>query len=280
MRVTEPKLAHQGFLRLIFFADDPNYLIKLEVSLYQAIENVQPLVNSLEPIAQSATHGLIAIRQPLLEQADEVLDLRPLVQANDVQVNPVVLLKVGAGKQMAHQPFRVHSIGTRHQHQAGRILVIRLVAQVGQHRQLLSVHLLSDLLKHLGGRRLVRQRRDHQLTALLAPDRPGLDTASPGPVDLPDLGGGSDDLCLGWKVRPLDVGHHIADVRLRLVQQMNTRRHHFVEVVRRDVGGHSYRNPGTAVEQNKGRARRQQLRLVDTAVEIGREIHGPLARLA
>jgi hypothetical protein len=44
--------------------------------------------------------------------------------------------------------------------------VVGLVAQVGDHRQLLGLHLRGDLLQHLGPGDLVRQRGDDDVAVL------------------------------------------------------------------------------------------------------------------
>ncbi len=65
---------------------------------------------------------------------------------------------------MPHHGLHVHAARARRQYEPRRILVIRLVAQILDHRQLLAAHLRGDLLEHLGTGRLVRELGDDYLT--------------------------------------------------------------------------------------------------------------------
>ena len=55
---------------------------------------------------------------------------------------------------------------------------------------------------------------------------------------------------------------------------MQTGVHHFIEVVRWDVGGHADRNAARSIDQQIGQARRHDQRLFFRTVVVGPEVHG------
>ena len=97
--------------------------------------------------------------------------LRPAVEADHGEVDPVGALEVGGGEEVGHQALDVDPVRARRDHQAGRVLVIRLVAQVLDHRQLLRLHLGGDLRQHLAARDLIGERGDHHVAVLHLPRR-------------------------------------------------------------------------------------------------------------
>ena len=66
--------------------------------------------------------------------------------------------------------------------------------------------------------------------------------------------------------------HQLVDGRLRVAQQVQAGVHHFVEVVRRDVGGHAHGDAAGAVDQQVGQPAGQDQRLLLAAVVVGAEI--------
>ena len=140
---------HQDRLRLVLAADDADDLVQVQERGQQAVENVQPGLDALEAVLQAPAHGFGAELEPLLEQLLQVVHPRPAVETDHVQVHAIAALKIGGGEQVRHQLHRVHTVGARHDHQARRVLVVGLVAQVFDHGQLFLLHLLRDLLDHL-----------------------------------------------------------------------------------------------------------------------------------
>ena len=104
--------------------------------------------------------------KPLLEQRLQAGDARPAVAADDVEVDAVAALEVRGREQVRHHLLDVDAIRARRDHEPGRVLVVGLVAQVLDHRQLLRTHLLGDLLEHLRTRHLVRQLGHDDLAVL------------------------------------------------------------------------------------------------------------------
>ena len=50
--------------------------------------------------------------------------------------------------KVIHHLIHIHAVGTRHNHQTGRVLVVRFIAQIVNHRQLFVAHLRSNLLQY------------------------------------------------------------------------------------------------------------------------------------
>ncbi len=180
---------------------------------------------------------------------------------------------------MRHQAVHIDAVGARHYHQTGRVLVIRLVAQVGHHGQLLGGHLPGDLLEDLGARGLVRQGCDDDLAVFQRPDGALLDRALAGLVDFADLIAGRDDLGVGRVVRSLDVGHQGIEPGLGVIEQLGAGVSHLAGVMGRNVGRHPHRDAGHPVEQYVGQARGQHLGLFHGAVEVGDPVGCALAEL-
>ena len=123
------------------------------------------------------------------------------------------------------------------------------------------------------------QGGDDDGAVLAAVHRPRLDAAAAGLIQGADVLRRRHDQRLGREVRPLEVRHDVVQLGLGRIEQVNAGVHHFVHVVRRDVGGHAHRDAGAAIEQQHRHLRREQHRLLQGAVEVGREVHRALAGL-
>ena len=90
--------------------------------------------------------------------------------------------------------------------------------------------------------------------------------------------GGADALAAhqaaAREVGALDVDHQAVEVDLRVVDVGHHRGADLAQVVRRDVGRHADRDPGGAVDQQVGEARRQDQRLLRRFVVVGAEVDG------
>ncbi len=76
-----------------------------------------------------------------------------------------------------------------------------------------------------------------------------------------------------------DDFHQLVDGCVRVAQQMQAAVDHFIQVVRRDVGGHAHRNAGGAIHQQIGEARWHDQWLLLAAVVVGAEIDGFLVQI-
>ena len=163
-------------------------------------------------------------------------------------------------------------------------VLVGFVAQLGDALDLLLFHQFRDLLDEPRFVELVGNLRDHDDVAapLLVLDHfgPGahVDAAPARAVGLHDAGPAVDDSG-GGKIRALDVLHEPVDADRRVVEQRQHAGHHFVEIVRRDVGGHAHRDTGTAVDEEIGRPGGQHLRHGQRVVVVGYERHGFLVEI-
>ncbi len=206
-------------------------------------------------------------------------DARAAVARDDVEVDAVGALEVGRGEQVRHDLVGVDPVRARRDDEPRRVLVVGLVAQVLDHRQLLRAHLRGDLLEHLRARDLVRQLGDDDLAVLDLEAGPRAERAVAGLVDLQQLFARRDDLGARREVRAQHVLAELRRGRLRFVEQPHAGRGHFAQVVRRYVRGHADRDAGRAVQQQVRQARRQQRRLVERAVEVRLPVDGALPQL-
>ena len=164
---------------------------------------------------------------------------------------------------------------------ADLFLVIRLVADVLDHRQLLLAHLRGDLLDDLVARDLVGQLGDDDdaLVLVFLVDRARLEAAVAGVVDVEQLRARRDDLAAGRQIRTLHVLHERARLRVGLIEQMDAGLRDFAQVVRRNVGGHADGDALRAVEQHVRQSRRQERGLLQRAVEVRLPVDGAVREL-
>jgi hypothetical protein len=85
------------------------------------------------------------------------------------------------------------------------------------------------------------------------------------------------------KIWTLDKTHQVFDVDIvqvfPVLQHIVQRVHHLAQVVRRDAGGHSDRNPGGAVDQHVRNSCWEHIRFRERAIEILDEIDRVLANV-
>ena len=277
--VAQLEARHQHGLGFVLAADEADDLIEVEVCDQQAFEQVQAPLDLVETMLEPTRHRVAAETQPLGQERLEALDLRAAIEPDHVQVDAVALLEIRRREEVAHQLVGVDPVAARHQHDAGRVGVVGLVADVLQPRQLLGAHLHCDLLDHLARRRLVRQRGDDDVGPVAAVDRAGTDAADARLVHRQQVAARRDDLGDGRVIRPEHVLAQVARGRVRILEQADARAHHFVEVVRRHVRGHADRDARGAIEQQVRQARGQPRGLVHRAVEVGRPVDSSVAEL-
>ena len=277
--IRELEALHQQRLRLVLAADDADHLVQIQEGDQQPIEDVQTLADLVQPVPQAARDGRGAELEPLAKDLLQAHHARAAVERDDVEIDAVVALQVGGGEQVVHELHQIDAVGARHDDQAGRILVIGLVAQVIHHRQLLGAHLLGDLFLHARRRHLVGKRRDDHVAVLDLPGGARLERADALVVELLQVRAWRDDLRAGRQVRALHVLNERRRRGLGLLQQVDGGGGYLAQVVRRNIGRHADRDAGGAVEQQVRQPRRQDHRLLQRAVEIGRPVHRAVGEL-
>ncbi len=279
LHLGEIETLHEHRPGLVLGADDADHLVDVEVGDEQPFQKVQAVQHLVQPVLQAPAHGGGAELQPLLQDLAQVLDPGTAVETDEVQVDPVAPFQVGGGEEMGHEAFQVHPVGTGNDHQAGGILVVRLVTQVLDPGQLPGAHLGGDLLQDTRSGNLVGQGGDHHVALLLLPAGAGAHAATAALVDLEQIGGWRDDLGLGGIVGPGNMLVQLLQRGLRRLEEPDAGAGHLAQVVRRNIGGHAHGDAGGAIEQYVGQACRQQAGLLQGAVEIGHPFHGALAQL-
>ena len=157
--------------------------------------------------------------------------------------------------------------------------MVRFVAQVLDHRQLLREHLLRDLLQHLGARDLVREGGHDDRAVLALEARAHPNASGSALVHCDELVARGDDLGIGREVRAAHVLAEIADGNLRLVEEPDAGGDDLAQVVRGNVGRHADRDSRRTVQQHVREPGREQLRLVERAVEVRVPLDGAFAQL-
>ena len=84
------------------------------------------------------------------------------------------------------------------------------------------------------------------------------------------------DVAAGREVRTLYQLSDLAGCHLRVVDQRDERGHDFLEIVRRNVGRHADGDARRSVDDEIGDRRRKNFRLLQSIVEVGREIDSVL----
>ena len=158
--------------------------------------------------------------------------------------------------------------------------MIGFVTKVGHHGKLLGLHLVGNLLQHTVTGDLVWEVRNHDFAAFPNPAGAHPQGSAAGFIHLPDVLPGSNDFRLGRKIRAFDVFTKLFHRRPGLIQQAYTGGGHFPHVVRRDIGGHTNRNTGGAIQKYMGQPGRQYRRLFHGAIKIGHPVHRTLPKLA
>ena len=100
--IAELEALHQLGFRLVLVTNNAYDFVQVEVNDHQAFENVQPRDHPVVAELQAAPDSLEAELQPLFQQAAQVVDLRATTQADHVQVDAIVSLKIGSGEQVRH----------------------------------------------------------------------------------------------------------------------------------------------------------------------------------
>ncbi|MNI21319.1 hypothetical protein D3C73_748370 [compost metagenome] len=98
------------------------------------------------------------------------------------------------------------------------------------------------------------------------------DAAATRAIAFAHAGHAIDDAARG-EVRRRDDLDEFIDRAGRIAQAIQAAVDHFLQVVRRNIGGHAHGNTRTAVDQQVGQARRQQQRFLFATVVVGAEVH-------
>ena len=167
-------------------------------------------------------------------------------------------------------------------HNDAHAIAIALITDVGDALQLLVVDQVSDaldqrrlvgLVGQLGDDHRIPIRTSGGLDCLDAGDTAHGDGTATAQIGLPDPLA-AEDLTAGGEVRSRNQLDQFLISDLRVLDQRQQAGDQFIEIVRRDVGGHSHRDARGTVEKQLGNPRRQHRRLLLRAIEVVREVNG------
>ena len=255
-------------------ADDGDDLIDVEDGDEQAVHQVGALATlaqaepgapgdhreavaheHLQQLAQPQGVGL-TVHEGDVVDAEGVLQRRVLVELGQDRLGVVAVLDADD--------------------QAGAVLAVGEVGDVGDALELLGAHRLLDAGDDLLRSHHVGQLGDHDALAargdgLHVSGGPCEELAAPRAVGLPDPVQAHDHAA-GGQVRPRHEGHELLQSRLRVSQQVPGGGHHLHQVVRRHVRGHTHRDARRAIDQQVREGRRQHLGLGERVVVVGGEV--------
>ena len=240
---------------------------------------MQTLFHFLQTVVETTAGGIHTETQPLLENIAQAHHRRAAIDPNNIHIDAIAALEISGGKQMVHQGFYINPVGARCNHQAGGILVIRLIAKIFHHRQFLVAHLGGNLLEHLGTGSLEWQCSHNNIAIFPTPHRAHFYRAATGLIGILYIRLTGNNLTLGGEVRGFDKLHQLRHGRLGAVQQVQAGIDHFPQVVGRNIGGHTHGDTGGAIEQYIGHPSRQNFRLLHGGIEVGLPINSALTQL-
>ncbi len=223
---------------------------------------MQALSDFFQSKCQTIPDGLGAKGDPFRQQFDKAFHTGFTVQADDVHINPEGLFHFRGGEQVCHEGVPVHPVGAGHDNEADRVLVVGFVPEVRHHGQLFLVHLGGDLFQHLGRRHLVGQGVDDDVAVFQFKGGTHADDAFARSIDGGDFGFRCDDFGAGRVIRSQDVVANVINPGPGVVDQVNAGVDHFLDVVGRDIRGHTHGDAGGAVEQDVGKPCRQHPRFL------------------
>ena len=95
---------------MVLVANDGNDFVNIEKSNQQAFENVQPAANLLQPVLEPPPDGRRSIFKPLPEYGAQILDLRPAIDADHIQIDALTAFQIGCRKQVRHQGLDIDAV--------------------------------------------------------------------------------------------------------------------------------------------------------------------------
>ena len=141
------------------------------------------------------------------------------------------------------------------------------------------MHLVGDLLENLGTRDLIGQCSNNNFAALDVVGGTGLEAALTSSIKLQNFFLGRNEFRFSRIIWAFYVFAKIFDRGLGLVEQVKTGAGNLIQIMRRDIRRHADCDAATTVKQHVRQARRQHLRLVHRAIEVGFPVDSALSKL-
>ena len=238
-----------------------------------------------------------AERNPLVQDRLQALLSRPAVAAQHDEIDGQARLEARVGEQQVDEFLRILPARPRLEHDAHAGILVGLVAhgvEHAQHQRLqvdlvlrerllaflgLRVRRAFDVLEHRARRHAERQLRDRDppLAArqlLDGPARAHAHAAAAAVVDRANVVRARDDVAAAGQVGTRHDREQRVERDLRIANRRDDRARRLGEIVRRDVGREADADARAAVQEHHRQPRRQQLRLLERAVVVRREVDG------
>jgi hypothetical protein len=244
-----------------------------------AAQHFQPMLDRRQPVARTPHQHFAPVIDPFAQRFGEPDHLRDAALHQHVGVKRNTALKLGELEQRLHQQGGVDGAGAWLEHDPD--VLGRLVAHVGEQRQLLLVEQLGDLLDQPA---LLHPpwdlRHHHRVGAaagvLLLPARPQPKRPPPGLVGLGNGLGRIDDHPAGREIRSAHELEQATRLGVGVLDQVQRGVAQLGDVVRRNRGRHPDRDPLRAVGEQIRKRPGQHHRLVFGTVVGRAEIDGVL----
>ena len=142
LHLGELERLHQGRLRLILLADDFDDLVDVEIDDQEAVEHLEPVVDLAEAMLRAADQHLQAVVEPFAQDLAKAQHVRHLAAGQHIHVERHARLELGQLEHLLHEEDGIDGAALRLEHEAH--VFRRLVANVGEERQLLCLEQLGD----------------------------------------------------------------------------------------------------------------------------------------
>ena len=258
--------------------DDLDDLVDVEDRDEEAVDEVEAVGGLGAAVQRATAYDVEAVGEEDLEHLDQAERARLAVDEGH-GVDAEGVLERGLAVELLEQCLGDEAV-LHLDDQAQAVLAVGEVLDVGDPLELLGQDELLDLLHHPLGAHAVGQLGDHDA---LATGRHRLDArggAHPEGAAARLVGVADavepDDLAARGQVGAGDEAHQVVEGGPRVGDQVAQRLDHLDEVVRRDVGGHPYRDPGGAVDEQVRDGSGQDDRLGLAGVVVGLEVDGVL----
>ena len=272
-----PGLAHQlgfGHGRRGRIADDGNEFINIGQRYSQAFEQMPAIACFAQLEYRAPRHHFAAMQEENADQLFQIAQLGLTINQRDrVHAKRILQLREFV-KIIEHHFWHFAALELNHQTHAR---LVGFVLNVRNAFELFLMHQLSDTLLQRLFIHLIRQLIHDDGLALAAINvfkmHLGTHHHAPTPCaeGLPHAARAIDNATRGEIGRRHDL-NQLVNARIRVFQQMQASINHFIEVVRRNVGGHAHGDACGAVNQQIREFRRQHQRLFFRAVVVGAEI--------
>ena len=248
-------------LGLVLLADDTDHLVKIEIGDQVTFENFEPVFDFGETVFRPAHQNVFAVLQEGPQDVAQVHHPRHHVGAQHVHVQPDPRFKIGRPEQLFHQDLGLDGPVARLQYQPD--VFCAFVPQVAEQRQFLQVQQIRDFFDQAALLNLVGNFGHHDLVLPVAelfnlPARAQPEGSASGRIGLGNRIRAFDQNAAGRKVRSRHHLDQFRDRRIRELQQVQQRRTYFIEIMRRNIGGHADRDAGGAVAKQIRHAGGQQ----------------------